>query len=136
MASRPAGVIVPGGGLLLLSLGVGLACDPGGNGAGTAHESGADSGGACAGVPVLDWDNFGHAFMLDNCSGCHAAGVAERHGAPEWVVLDSAAQVWALADLVLAVAAVDEPTMPPRELVPADERTRLGWWLRCGTPGT
>jgi uncharacterized membrane protein len=115
-----------------------VACQPGrpeGDGTGE-HDT--DESVACADVPAMTWANFGRGFTIEACQGCHASTVDgdARFGAPEWVVFDTVDQVWALADLVLAVSAGDSPTMPPQGGVTDDDRARLEWWLSCGEPGT
>jgi uncharacterized membrane protein len=102
----------------------------------TAGAESTDSADPCAGVPTLDWDNFGHGFLLQNCQGCHASTAVDRHYAPDDVTFDTVEQAWAHKDAILRAAAGDDPTMPPRGGVSDDDRTRLGWWLNCGTPGT
>ncbi len=90
----------------------------------------------CAGAPTLAWSNFGQGFLLENCQGCHASTAVDRYGAPEGVVFDTVEDAWLHAPRILARSTGDAPTMPPQGGVSADDRTRLEWWLRCGTPGT
>lgn len=101
----------------------------------TGEEVGSEAA-ECVGAPVVDWDNFGQAFLLHACQGCHASTTLDRYGAPEDVNFDTVDEVWAQADEILLMAAGDYPTMPPRGGVEADDRTRLVWWLECGVPGT
>ncbi len=89
----------------------------------------------CAGVPLLSWGNFGHAFLLENCQGCHASTAPDRYGAPEASTFDTVEDAWRQADRILARAWADDATMPPSGGVSADDRTRLGWWLTCGEEG-
>ena len=95
----------------------------------------ADSGG-CDNIAILDWDNFGHGFLLENCDGCHAATSEHRQDAPGATTFDTVAQAWSWAPQILAAATGTTPTMPPRGGVSDDDRTRLFWWLGCGTAGT
>ena len=90
----------------------------------------------CADAPTLAWSNFGQGFMTENCQGGHASDAADRHDAPEEITFDTAEQCWIWADEILDSATGDDPTMPPRGGVTEDDRVRLEWWLRCGTPGT
>ena len=90
----------------------------------------------CEGVPVVDWDNFGHGFLIESCQGCHARTAPERFGAPQDVFFDTVQDAWARADDILDTVTGEDPTMPPRGGVTEDDRTRLLWWLRCGTPGS
>jgi hypothetical protein len=108
-----------------------------------ADEVSGDTGGEtgtasdpCTGVPALTWDNFGHGFLLPHCDGCHAATAEDRHDAPAEVTFDTPAEAWALAERILLKATGESPEMPPNGGVDADERTKLGWWLECGVPGT
>jgi uncharacterized membrane protein len=97
-------------------------------------DSAADSG-PCASAPLVTWDNFGRGFLTENCSTCHAATAPDRHGAPDDVVLDTAAEAWAWKDRILARSAVTPPTMPPEGGISADDQTKLQDWLVCGTAG-
>jgi uncharacterized membrane protein len=115
-----------------------LACQPGrpeGVDSGESHTGGTAD---CADVPAMTWNNFGRGFTIEACQGCHASTVEgdARFGAPEWVVFDTVDQVWAVADLVLAVCTGEAPSMPPQGGVTDDDRARLQWWLSCGEPGT
>jgi uncharacterized membrane protein len=88
----------------------------------------------CDGAPVTTWDNFGAGFLKENCQPCHASTVAveDRQFAPVAVTFDTEADVWPLADRILARATGDAPTMPPRGGVTDDDRDRLEVWLTCG----
>ncbi|MES2644925.1 MAG: hypothetical protein V4850_35895 [Myxococcota bacterium] len=90
----------------------------------------------CDGVPTLAYTNFGEGFLRESCQGCHASTAPERFGAPEAVTFDTVDDAWTWAARILARSTGDAPTMPPQGGVSADDRTRLAWWLRCGTPGT
>ncbi len=89
----------------------------------------------CADAAILDWDNFGHGFVIEHCNGCHAATARDRHGAPLDHTYDTVEEAWTHADGILALAASDSPSMPPRGGVSDDDRVRLFWWLGCGTTG-
>lgn len=102
----------------------------------TAADTSVDTDDPCAGVPTLAWSNFGEGFMVENCQGCHASTATERYGAPTWATFDTVDQCWDLANSILGAATGDSPSMPPRGGVSDDDRTRLQWWLQCGTPGT
>jgi mono/diheme cytochrome c family protein len=91
---------------------------------------------ACAGAPVVTWNSFGDGFMRENCQGCHASTAPDRHGAPEAYAFDTVEDAWRHAERVLARSAGADATMPPQGGVSEDDRTRLVWWLQCGTPGT
>ncbi len=132
---------------ILLACG-GSSSTPGDSGAGVSTDGGADGGADggsagdtgvsefCRDAPVVTWNSWGHGFLLESCQGCHASTAADRNDAPEEVVFDTVEDAWTWAPLILAVAAVDPPEMPPLGGTTADDRTRLRWWLECGEPGT
>jgi hypothetical protein len=101
-----------------------------------ADDTGGADTGPCADAPALTWENFGEGFLVENCQGCHASGATDRHGAPAEAFFDTVDNAWAWKDPILAVSTGEAPTMPPSGGATADDRTRLGWWLECGTPGT
>lgn len=92
----------------------------------------ADSG-DCPREPALDWDNFGHGFMVQYCNGCHASTWPEdkREGAPLGVDFDSYAGVIAWADRIEARSVPDDADMPPGGGPTAEERALLHEWLSC-----
>lgn len=92
--------------------------------------------GFCAGVPVVNYNNFGGGFMTENCQGCHASTTEDRYGAPEGVTFDTVEEVWAWSERILVRSAGDSATMPPAGGVSEDDRTKLGWWLVCADEGT
>lgn len=97
-------------------------------------ESSVDTG-LCATAPVETWANFGQGFVTENCQSCHASTQTVRQGAPETVSFDTAEQVWALSDRVLARAGAEPPDMPPQGGTTEEDRYRLRVWLTCGTSG-
>ena len=124
--------------------------DDGAAGTGSADASIAGSGGAgptnvdgpwetfdarpCPPDSALTWENFGGAFVLDYCTGCHgrARGAGERQGAPLDVTFDDPASIRALAARIWAVAADDNVFMPPVGGPDAETRRWFGEWLACG----
>jgi len=92
--------------------------------------------GACADVPLVNWDTFGAGFLLHHCQGCHASTTPDRYGAPAEVTFDTKADAWAWRDRILERSAIDPPTMPPAGGTSADDRVRLRWWLTCAPEGT
>lgn len=90
----------------------------------------------CDGAPTLAYTNFGEGFLRENCQGCHASTTPERYGAPDHVTFDTVEEAWTWSARILVRSTGESPTMPPQGGVSADDRTRLLWWLRCGTPGT
>ncbi len=94
-----------------------------------------DSADSCANAPISTWETFGSAFMTENCQTCHASTQTDREGAPIETHFDTAADVWAYKDLVLARAAADVPDMPPLGGTTDDDRYLLTVWLTCGVEG-
>ena len=86
----------------------------------------------CASAPTVSYNNFGQSFFIENCQSCHASTQTDREGAPEEIVFDSEADIWALADRILARAAATPPTMPPQGGTSDDDRELLQIWLGCG----
>jgi hypothetical protein len=147
-AARPLVLVGLSLGLsLVLGLGCGGADEKGEGDAAGGADAGQDSGGAegdaggadtgpCAEVPLVNYNNFGHSFVLHTCQGCHASTAADRYGAPADSTFDTVEQVWAQRDRVLARAAAEPPTMPPAGGSSEDDRVRLRWWLECAEEGT
>mgnify|MGYP005743601673 CR=1 FL=1 len=92
--------------------------------------------GFCAGVPLVNYYNFGEGFMTENCQGCHASTAADRYDAPEHVTFDTVEQVWGWSERILSRSAGDDASMPPAGGVSEDDRTKLEWWLLCAEEGT
>lgn|SRR5690349_15063716 len=89
---------------------------------------------ACAQSP-LRYDNFGEAFFLDWCRGCHSAGVpgGMRQHAPIDVNFDTLAEIRTWRTDITRV--VGEPsTMPPAGGPSPAERDLVLEWLGCGAP--
>lgn len=89
----------------------------------------------CDTAPVVNWANFGHAFMIQNCNGCHAATTPDRYGAPERATFDTAEEVWVQRSSVLYAAGGDDPRMPPSGGTTDVQRRKLAIWMECGTYG-
>jgi hypothetical protein len=90
----------------------------------------------CEDVPLVNWNNFGEGFFIQNCNGCHHSETTNRYGAPEGVIFDTAADVWSQKAIVLYAAGGDGPSMPPQGGSTALEREKLAIWLNCGEEGT
>ena len=102
----------------------------------TSPDTGADTADdTCAEAAVTNWNNFGASFLTHQCQSCHASGAPNRYDAPEDVHFDTVEEAWDWADRILARATGEAPSMPPEGGVDEDDRTRLSWWLICGTPG-
>jgi uncharacterized membrane protein len=89
----------------------------------------------CADEPSASWESFGSGFVTQYCQTCHASTTPDRHGAPEEVVFDTAADVWARKAQVLEVTLSEPASMPPQGGVTDDDKAMLRAWLECGTEG-
>ncbi len=102
----------------------------------------ATTGAGVCGDNTLTWDNFGQAFMLSWCTGCHNSQLptAQRAGAPCGINFDSHAGTLPFAASI-KVRAVDwqmyegVKPMPPAAIVPDEELALLQEWIDCGAPG-
>ena len=103
---------------------------------GCGEPDGSDTADICFDVPSVNWNNFGHGFVLESCQGCHASTTPNRYGAPGDVYFDTVDDAWAWRERILARSTGDNPTMPPSGGVDEDDRTKLDWWLNCAEPGT
>lgn len=83
----------------------------------------------CATEPVVTWENFGQGLIIENCGSCHSATAANRHGAPDHVVLDTHAQVRDWKDRILVVT--ENGTMPPALALSEESRHLISVWLQC-----
>lgn len=90
----------------------------------------------CKDAPTVNYDNFGHGFMTENCQGCHASTAPNRYGAPEDVAFDSVEDCWRWRERILARSVGEDASMPPNGGVSEDDRTRLSWWMICAEDGT
>lgn len=90
----------------------------------------------CADAVPLTWETFGEGFLLESCDVCHTESAPDRFGAPVGVSFDTVEQAWSWSGRILARSTGEDPDMPPMGGVTEDDRTRLYWWLGCGTPGT
>jgi uncharacterized membrane protein len=116
---------------LVLSLGLG-AC------AGTSDDDdgGADSADTgtpawCEDAPVVTWNNFGQGFVTEHCQACHAGTAEDRNGAPADVTFDSHEETRAWSGRILARAAGEAASMPPRGGVSDDDKLLLEIWISC-----
>ncbi|MBL8970688.1 MAG: hypothetical protein JNK56_08930 [Myxococcales bacterium] len=108
----------------------------------TTTTTDATTGAGVCGDNTLTWDNFGQAFLLSWCTGCHNSQLptAQRAGAPCGINFDSHAGTLPFAASI-KVRAVDwqmyegVTPMPPAAIVPDDELALLREWIDCGAPG-
>ena len=96
-----------------------------------ACTSGSDTADTCAEAPVVTWESFGEALLIEHCQPCHASTAVNRFGAPIEVTFDTHEQAVALSDAILRVATGDEPTMPPAISIGETDRELLRIWLTC-----
>lgn len=89
----------------------------------------------CDTAPMVNWANFGHAFLIQNCNGCHAATTPERYGAPDPATFDTPEEVWTQKASILYAAGGEDPRMPPSGGTTDVQRMKLAIWLECGTFG-
>ena len=89
----------------------------------------------CADTMEFNWVNFGQGFITESCNGCHYSETPYRYGAPDHVVFDTSDDVWAQKGIVLAVAAGENPSMPPNGGTTDLDRLKLQIWLTCGEHG-
>jgi len=90
----------------------------------------------CPAGTNLSYENFGLQFLRRYCSGCHSLNLTgvDRHGAPESVNFDSAADAITLRIEMLRYAGSDDASMPPGVTILKDERALFREWLNCGAP--
>jgi hypothetical protein len=87
---------------------------------------GSPTGATCPPSSTLSYDNFGKAFMDNNCNSCHGDRFASQQG-----VQDSAMEI----DRAAASGPNGTNTyMPKNSDVPDADRQKLGEWLACGAP--
>ncbi len=85
---------------------------------------------------LVNYANFGDAFLRNWCRGCHASTLSDeaRSGAPagiDFETLDDA-RMW--ADRIEARALGSEASMPPAGGPSAEELELLEAWLDAGLP--
>ena len=96
---------------------------------GCATESeGTQDTGVCS---VLTHQNFGAAFMVEHCQGCHSSYLleGERAGAPTNISFDTEADVVQWVDLI--VREISTQRMPPMGGIAEAELQRSLEWLDC-----
>ncbi len=101
----------------------------------TADAERTDTADPCADAPYASWESFGAGFLTESCQTCHAASSPDRHGAPENVTFDTAADAWSWAERILVTTLGEAPTMPPQGGLDDADKVLLDAWLTCGTPG-
>jgi len=77
----------------------------------------------------LYYENFGAAFLTENCQGCHAQEARDREGAPSAVFFDTKADV--LSQLDVMIAEIEMQTMPPAGGLSEEELSAALEWLNC-----
>ena len=86
----------------------------------------------------LSWESDIEGIFSNWCTPCHGGQVVGemRRGAPEDVVLDTAATVRPWAPRIVATALGEAPTMPPAGGTTPDERALIREWIACDMPGS
>ena len=79
----------------------------------------------CPTDSTLTYDNFGSAFLADNCLSCHRA--------QQRPTLTTQPAVQANTAAIIRVA-VTGAKMPSNGSLSTEERQLLGEWLACGAP--
>lgn len=90
----------------------------------------------CDSTSTLTYENFGKAFFLDWCSGCHSSTLksGERAGAPTSFDFDALKDVKAHAKAIFRRSGGADATMPPSVQLPDEQKKLLKEWLACGAP--
>lgn len=85
----------------------------------------------------LTYENFGQAFITQNCLGCHhsAQSGITRFGAPEGINFDTLQQIRMWEPMIRYMATGPNPQMPPAGVVWPWDREKLVQWLDAGLPG-
>ena len=120
-------------GLVILSLSAACAAGAGKNDSavGDNGETGEALDPICADAPLVTWDNFGKAIMVESCQPCHASTSVNRQGAPEAVIFDTYEDVLTWKASILGRATGEDPTMPPAFPMSERDRYLLEVWLAC-----
>ena len=104
-------------------------------------------GRTCPTGSVLTWENFGEAFLLSHCTGCHSSQLdgsgpppGNRQGAPVGIDFDTYELTREFAVQIYNQAADTNALMPPKDNIPVDnpvsvdDREALGDWVACNMP--
>jgi uncharacterized membrane protein len=78
---------------------------------------------------VVHYNNFGEAFMVQNCLGCHHPESNNRQGAPQDVVLDNLDNIVQYNERIQI--RIEEQTMPPQGGLSESNREMAILWLDC-----
>ena len=89
-----------------------------------------DPDGDCDLPAGFDWSSWGQPFFRTWCAGCHGANAPERHGAPDWLVFDTEAQVYAHRERIQS-SVLERGSMPLGGGLPEQEAASLALFLRC-----
>ena len=84
----------------------------------------------CEEAPAVTWNNWAEGFFLTWCRGCHSAGAADRHGAPEGLDFDNEEDIlfWQSS---IRIAVLEAGSMPLGGGVFEDELYLLEVYLDC-----
>ena len=74
------------------------------------------------------WDGWAEGFFLTWCSSCHSETTTQRHGAPEFVILDTEEQILPWKERI-EIRVIQQQTMPVGGGISAEELDRLQQYL-------
>lgn len=102
----------------------------------SSADAGAPRASECPSESPLRYENFGRAFFLSWCTGCHSSELSEnsRQGAPPSIHFDDLASIRAHDKRIIELA-VHNRAMPPAGGPSEEQRKLLDEWLACGAPG-
>lgn len=93
-------------------------------------------GKTCAANSTLTYENFGKAYFLTWCNGCHSSSLEnkDRADAPNNVNFDTLQDIRKHANRIYKRSVEGDNTMPPSIVLSHEQKKLLGEWLSCGAP--
>jgi len=85
----------------------------------------------CEQAPIVNYENFGQAFLTHNCQSCHASTTENRYGAPENVIFDTKENVSDWHTRIYETTIGKQLSMPPAGTLNDEDQVMLYWWLVC-----
>ncbi len=84
----------------------------------------------------LNYENFGHSFVIEYCLACHSENLtgAHRFGAPDDLNFDTAIAIKAWRSRILDMFVVKDPHQRLGRVPSASEKEMVKEWLDCGAP--
>jgi len=96
----------------------------------SSNGTGSPTGSTCPSDSTLTYENFGQAFIANNCLACHS-----NRESPTLTTQAAVAANREELDLVAAAGPSSVNTqMPQGGSVTTADRQKLGEWLACGAP--